>query len=146
MGRRTDYKVDKIKTFILNNNPTRSEIIKHIVVDINKKVSSEFFDKHHRSYRGYYGCNIYKMCKSGNIASKNGKYYITEQGITNENSLYNKPTLIALKDEVKHLRRQLQWTRKNALIEYNNTIYIRDENKRLKATLRNINMLSGEEI
>lgn len=137
--RKTDYKVDRIKVFIQNNNPTKSELVEHIVVDINKRVSREFYEKYKRTFRGYYNTNLQTMRYAGNIASdKNGKYYVTPQGLVNENSLYVKPN----KRRVKDLK---------ALVEYKNNWIIEiqmqkreleRENYKLKQTLENIHYLS----
>jgi hypothetical protein len=142
--RRTDYKVDKIKTFILNNNPTRSEIIRHIVVDINKKVSGEFFDNNHRQYRGYYACNIQMMRNTGNVATdKSGRYYVTLQGLKNENSLYYKPDLLKLKDQIASFRLSLEWSENREGTYIDDIIRLRQENSDLRELITNIKLLSS---
>jgi hypothetical protein len=139
--RKTDYKVDIIKDYIINNAPTRSELIRFIAVDLNK-VSGEYFDKYPRSFRGYYATNISVMRSSGNIWSKNSKYYVTKQGLTNENSLYRKPYKKQLQDLKLQHSRELSW-KQNWINEHRKEInQLKIDNAEYKATLNNINMLS----
>lgn len=140
--RRTDYKVDKIKVFINVEKPTRSELIKFIAVKLNG-IDEVYFNKHKRSFRGYYATNIGTMRSSGNIASdKNGKYYVTKQGLKNENSLYKKPYKEQVKDLRKQLRRSERYNRSKIkdLRAENRELYMKV--KELEATLYHINMLS----
>lgn len=138
--RQTNYKVDRIKVFIINNSPTKSELVKHIAVDINQRVSREYYEKYKRGFRGYYNTNIQTMRYAGNIASdKNGKYYVTQQGLTNENSLYIKPDKQRVRDLQETLNNRNDWIRrKNKNIrdlEYE--VFI------LKSKLKDINTLSS---
>lgn len=137
--RQTNYKVDRIKVFIQTQKPTRSELVEHIVVDINKRVSREFYEKYKRTFRGYYATNIQRMRLSGNIASdKNGRYYVTPQGLSNDYSLYIKPDKLKIKELKK-------------LVEYKNDVIrsLKSENRdlykqlnKLRDTLDSIHSLS----
>lgn len=137
--RQTNYKVDRIKVFIQTQKPTRSELIKHIVVDINKQVSREFYEKYKRTFRGYYATNIQTMRNAGNIASdKNGKYYVTPQGLKNENSLYVKPDKQRIKDLQRYIERKDNWIREIQMQKRE----LERENHKLKQTLEDIHYLS----
>jgi hypothetical protein len=139
--RKTNYKVDSIKDYIINNAPTRSELVKFIVVELNG-TSEAYFDKYPRSFRGYYATNISNMRKSGNIWSKNGKYYVTKQGLTNENSLYHKPDKARLREERKYHEWNMKWSNNRYRDAKAEARDLRQEVQILKATLDNINMLS----
>lgn len=142
--RRTDYKVDKIKVFINVENPTRSELIKFIAVNLNG-IDEDYFDKYKRSFRGYYATNIQVMRNSGNIASDvNGKYYVTKQGLKNENSLYRKPYKQQAKDLRKQLRREEKWNRGRISDLRKENRELTQKMKEMEATLYHINMLSAQ--
>lgn len=142
--RRTDYKVDKIKVFINVENPTRSELIKFIAVNLNG-IDEDYFDKYKRRFRGYYATNIQVMRNSGNIASDvNGKYYVTKQGLKNENSLYKKPYKQQAKDLRKQLRREEKWNRGRISDLRKENRELTQKMKEMEATLYHINMLSAQ--
>ena len=126
--RKTDYKVDKIKDYIINYTPSRTELVKFIATNLNG-VSKQYFENNRRNFRGYYATNIQMMRNTGNIASKDGKYFVTKQGLINENSLYNKPYKEQVKDLKANLDRQINW--KNSQIRN-----LRDENKELTIRLK----------
>jgi len=126
--RKTDYKVDKIKDYIINYTPSRTELVKFIATNLNG-VSKQYFENNRRNFRGYYATNIQMMRNTGNIASKDGKYFVTKQGLVNENSLYNKPYKEQVKDLKANLDRQINW--KNSQIRN-----LRDENKELTIRLK----------
>jgi len=139
--RKTDYKVDKIKDYIINYTPSRTELVKFIATNLNG-VSKQYFENNRRNFRGYYATNIQMMRNTGNIASKDGKYFVTKQGLINENSLYNKPYKEQVKDLKAYMDRQIKW--KNSQIRE-----LQDENKELtirlkemEATLYHIHALS----
>mgnify|MGYP003637348961 CR=1 FL=1 len=140
--RQTNYKVDKIKDYINENNPKYSELVRHIVVEINGVASSDFFDKNKSQFKGYYSTNIGTMRRKGNIWSKDGNYYVTKQGMSDEHSLYRKPKIDELKDEIKHLKRHLKWeqNRRKDLQDshWNFKIKIRED----REILEQINLLS----
>ena len=142
--RRTDYKVDKIKVFINVENPTRSDLIKFIAVNLNG-IDEDYFDKYKRRFRGYYATNIQVMRNSGNIASDvNGKYYVTKQGLKNENSLYKKPYKQQAKDLRKQLRREEKWNRGRISDLRKENRELTQKMKEMEATLYHINMLSAQ--
>ena len=137
--RQTKYKVDKIKVFIQNHNPKKSEIIEHILVDINKVVSRDYYRNNKSNFRGYYNTNLQTMRRAGNIAfDENGKYYVTSQGLKNENSLYVKPD----KRRVKELNSLVEHKNKVIRFERSENRELRGEVIRLRKILDKINSLS----
>ena len=140
--RQTNYKVDKIKEFINENNPRYSELVRHIVVEINGVASPDFFDKNKAQFKGYYATNIGTMRSKGNIWSKNGKYYVTKQGMNDEHSLYRKPKLDELKDEIKQLKNHLKWekARNKELRAEKSALWLEKQNIK-KTIAKHIDML-----
>ena len=142
--RQTNYKVDKIKAFIIANRPTRSQLIKYIAVNLNG-TDEVYFDENSRKFRGYYATNISTMRKAENISTKDKRYFVTKQGMTNEKSLYYKPDLVMLREQVIDLKRKV--LRQKMIIDK-----LRDEGdemqieiKQYECTMKHINMLSQKE-
>lgn len=74
-------KVDQIRNFIIDNAPTRKELVHFIVVTMNKKCTSEEFEAQwSKRYRGYYATAITNWKYKGYIEVKNKKYYVTKDG------------------------------------------------------------------
>jgi hypothetical protein len=62
-------KAEKIVEFIRANKPRRKELVRFIVVDLNKKLTSKEWDAlpSYDSTRSYYATNISKWKRQGNI-------------------------------------------------------------------------------
>lgn len=90
----------QIAKFIEANNPSRKEIVTHLMVNINKKYSSiEEFD--YKNHYGHYSTNFCQWKHLGNVTTKKGRYTLTQQCIDNDYKLYSKPTEAKLKDAKK---------------------------------------------
>lgn len=94
-------KVQRIRHFIEFNRPTRGEIIKFIVVHLNKRCSSEEFKL--SDYKGYYGNAFtpWKYYGFIKVTPKTKKYRVTTLGWERDN-WYKEPP----EQEVKRLRIQ----------------------------------------
>jgi len=97
-------KIDLIKGFIKKYKPTRSQLTRFIIVNVNGLcVDNEF---KFVNYRGYYSANLLKMREVGNVEIKNGRYQLTKQAYQHKYSLYHEPNwrkVERLKKEVKRL-------------------------------------------
>lgn len=104
-------KVDNIKAFIQANKPSRKELTKFIVCQLNKVASASEFDKNPQEFRGYYATNITKMRRLGNIEVKNGKYQLTKQALKHNTSLYVKPLEVKVQEQEKRIRELVNMVR-----------------------------------
>lgn len=75
-------KADKIARFIKKTNPRRKELVKFIVVNLNKKMTSKEFDNlpSQDSIHAYYATNITKWKYRGNVSvdAKTKRYSLTK--------------------------------------------------------------------
>jgi len=73
-------KAEQIVKFIRAKNPRRKELVKFIVVNLNKKLTSKEFDelKVGDSDLAYYSTNICKWKQNGNVEVKNKRYRMTK--------------------------------------------------------------------
>jgi len=75
-------KAEKIVDFIKKNNPRRKELVKFIVVNLNKKVTAKEWDElpSGHSYQAYYATNITKWKRQGNVEvdPKTKRYSMTK--------------------------------------------------------------------
>ena len=114
-------KSEQIVEFIRANNPRRKELVKFIVVNLNKIVTSEEWDElpSNHSYHAYYATNITKWRYQGNVEvnEKTKRYSMTKYY---NGKLYG----ITSKVSIEVLERQLR----NA----------NQENERLRAKIKEI--------
>lgn len=103
-------KIDRIKDFIIKNNPTRKQIVTFIVVDINKLCTLEEYS--HKRWGSYYATNFTKWKHNGQTHVDNkGKYSITPEGLKSKKSLYSLTDNIKIKrleNQVEVLRETIQ--------------------------------------
>lgn len=126
-------KADLIKKYIFEYEPTRKQLIRFILVNMNGSVRGVDFDSDPRAFRGHYSTALAQMRRSGNITTVKGRYKLTKQALSNDLSLYQKP----YKEQVKDLKLQIQRIHKN----YEG---YRSENHILKHKLSNIAYLAKE--
>jgi hypothetical protein len=92
-------KITQIKNFIATNNPTRKEIVKFIIVNINGK-SEEHYD--YSNHRGHYSTNFGTWKRYGYVVTDSKhRYSLTALG-KKSNSFYAMPT--KMKDDLEQRR------------------------------------------
>ena len=90
-------KAEKIADFIKENNPRRKDLVKFIVVTLNKKCTSTYFDNNKNEFRGYYSVIIQQWKWNQKIKkdSKTQRYSVTSY-YDRDGSLYIMPIEVRL--------------------------------------------------
>jgi hypothetical protein len=87
-------KVAQIKKFIDENNPTRKEIVKFIIVNLGS-VKEE--DYNASNYKGHYSTNFTQWKTNGHVQTDaKHRYSLTELGKKSTKSLYSLPLEVQL--------------------------------------------------
>lgn len=105
-------KSTRIAEFIRDHNPKRKDIIRFIVVDLNKKKSAKEFDKNPSQERGYYSVNLQTWVYNKKVHRdpKTGRYSLTDI-YHRDGKLYQTPpeVLLEVSERVKNNWKERYW-------------------------------------
>ena len=97
-------KIQRIKNFIIENKPTRKEIITFIVVELNGLCTYNEYD--HRDWSDYYSTNFTKWKYNEQIRKDDkGRFFITKEGLKCTKGLYSIPDSVI----IKRLKRRTEY-------------------------------------
>lgn len=103
-------KSEIIAEFIRVNEPTRTELTRFIVVNLNGKATTEEFDKNRAHWRGYYAMNITNWKYNGKLEVKGKRYRLTKYYVR-DGKLYS----VAPEIRIKQLENSIENNGKDAL-------------------------------
>ena len=132
------YKSKVIADFIRDHNPKRKEMIRFIVVEVNKKKTAKEFDKNPRQERGYYSKNFQTWVYNKKVYrnSKTGRYSLTDI-YNRDGMLYQTPpeVLLEVSERAKNNWKENYWD----MVKQRNEVLIE-----LKKTERELKEVKGQ--